>query len=112
MTPDKAGQMREEERGLERLWEAYRMATPAPEPSANFMPELWAKIEATRSVSWVEPLRLLVTRLAPLLALLIVALGLYWWNPRSVTADPSYVEVLAAELIEEQRPALFIGGEI
>ena len=103
--------MREEERRLERLWEAYRMATPAPDPSANFMPELWAKIEAARPVSWVVPLRLLVTRLAPLLALLIVAMGLYLWNPRLTTADPSYVEVLAADLIEEQQPALYIGGE-
>ncbi len=106
--------MREVER-LERLWEAYRMATPAPEPSANFMPELWAKIEASRpALSWVGPLRRLVARLAPLMAALIVMMSLFWWNPRSTTADvghTTYVEVLAADLLEEQQPALWIGGE-
>src|SRR5512141_574756 len=37
---------------LEELFAAYREACPAPEPSANFMPELWQKIEARRSVSY------------------------------------------------------------
>ena len=100
MTPDKAGHMREDEERLERLWEAYRMATPAPEPSVNFMPELWAKIDASRPVSWVDPLRWLVTRLAPILALLIVVMGLYW-RTADVTTPASYVEVLAADLIAE-----------
>ena len=104
MTPDEAGYMREEERKLERLWEAYRMATPPPEPSANFMPELWAKLEATRPVSWVEPLRLLVTRLAPILAVLILAMGLYWRT--ADTVHTGYVEVLAADLIEEQEDTI------
>ena len=36
---------------LDELFAAYREACPAPEPSANFMPELWQKIEARRSVS-------------------------------------------------------------
>jgi len=105
--------MRDGEERLERLWEAYRAATPAPEPSANFMPELWARIEASRRWSWVEPLRFLVMRLAPVLAVLIV-MGLYWWDPRALTADPtntSYVEVLAADLLEEQQSALGVGGE-
>jgi hypothetical protein len=99
MTPEEAGIMREEDKRLERLWEAYRRATPAPEPSVNFMPELWAKIESARAVSWVDPLRWLVARLAPILAALIVAMGLYW---RTADVTPaSYVEVLAADLIQE-----------
>src|SRR5512147_378290 len=39
------------ERELDDLLAAYREACPAPEPSANFMPQLWQKIEARRSVS-------------------------------------------------------------
>lgn len=33
---------------LDALFHAYRDACPIPETSANFMPELWARIEATR----------------------------------------------------------------
>ena len=113
MTPDEAGSMREEDK-LERLWEAYRMATPAPEPSVNFMPELWAKIEASRpAMSWVGPLRHLVARLAPLMVVLIMMMGLYVWNPRTTTdvAHGGYVEILAADLLEDQQPALWMGED-
>jgi hypothetical protein len=34
---------------LDRLLSAYRAATPDPEPSADFMPGLWRKIEARNS---------------------------------------------------------------
>jgi hypothetical protein len=35
-----------DEARLDRLFRAYRDACPDPEPGANFMPELWARIEA------------------------------------------------------------------
>jgi hypothetical protein len=41
---------REAESQLDSLFVAYRDACQDPEPSVNFMPELWAKIEA-REVS-------------------------------------------------------------
>lgn len=34
---------------LNSLFHAYREAIPDPEASANFMPELWSRIEAKRS---------------------------------------------------------------
>jgi len=40
------------ERELDTLFAAYRLACPEPEPSPNFMPELWRKIEERRSVSY------------------------------------------------------------
>jgi hypothetical protein len=40
------------ERELDELFVAYRLACPEPEASPNFMPELWRKIEAGRSVSY------------------------------------------------------------
>ena len=103
--------MREEENGsteLERLWEAYRWATPEPEASANFQPELWARIETERPVSWVGPLEWLAARLVPLAAALTLAMGVLVWGGNGTFA--SYVDVLAADLLEEQRPALFLGG--
>jgi hypothetical protein len=42
--------MNETELRLDRLFRAYREACPNPEASANFMPGLWARIEA-RQVS-------------------------------------------------------------
>jgi len=37
-------------RELDDLLARYRSAVPDPDPSANFMPELWRKIEARRSL--------------------------------------------------------------
>ena len=36
----------DENRNLDHLFEQYRTAVPDPEATANFMPELWRKIEA------------------------------------------------------------------
>lgn len=36
----------DKDRELDHLFEQYRLAVPDPEASANFMPELWRKIEA------------------------------------------------------------------
>ncbi|MBI3667330.1 MAG: hypothetical protein HY236_14075 [Acidobacteria bacterium] len=99
---------------LELLWEAYRRVTPEPEPGPNFMPELWARIDASRSVSWVGPLKQLVARLLPVTAALILAMGAYIWIPqfrsagRSATPDAPYVDVLAAEMMEDQQPAVWL----
>ncbi len=44
----------EEELGrtLDTLLAAYRLATPDPDPSIDFMPRLWNAIEARRSASY------------------------------------------------------------
>ncbi|HNY40936.1 MAG TPA: hypothetical protein PKJ41_11090 [Bryobacteraceae bacterium] len=43
---------RELEQELDGLLAAYRGACEAPEASANFMPQLWARIDARQSSSW------------------------------------------------------------
>ncbi len=105
--------MREEERseGLERFWAAYRQATPEPEASPNFMPELWARIEAERSVGWIAPFEWLAARLVPVAAALTLAMGVLVWNSNGSSlhfgnsTSVSYVDVLASDLLEEQRPS-------
>jgi hypothetical protein len=98
---------------LDRLWEAYRQATPAPEPSANFMPHLWARIDAARPGSWTVPLARLAARLVPLAAAATLAMGAYIWSPRPMSnatlATSGYVDMLAADLLDDQRPTLFLG---
>jgi len=37
---------------LQSLMSAYRQSLPDPEPSANFMPALWTKIESRRSLTY------------------------------------------------------------
>jgi hypothetical protein len=94
---------------LHRVWAAYRRALPDPEPSPNFMPELWAKIEAARPVSWTVPLTRLAARLLPLAAAATLAMGIYSWVPRSRFSGSSasgYVDMLAADLVDELEETL------
>jgi hypothetical protein len=44
---------RELERELDSLLAAYRDACQAPDASADFMPQLWARIDARQSSFWV-----------------------------------------------------------
>ncbi len=49
------GETRNLDQELDRLLAAYREACEAPEPSAEFMPRLWARIEASEQ-GWTERL--------------------------------------------------------
>ena len=82
---------------LDSLWQAYRAACPNGEPSANFMPELWRRIEdRQRSVFFLGRwARALVTAAA----VLSLGMAAYLYIPQgrsSVFSVESYVEALAA----------------
>jgi hypothetical protein len=80
---------------LDALFQAYRDACVAPETSANFMPNLWARIESRQSFT------LSFERMAKALATAAVALslmlGAYMAIPHSRPAvyNQTYVDVLA-----------------
>ncbi|MFN7993647.1 MAG: hypothetical protein U0Q18_08610 [Bryobacteraceae bacterium] len=81
---------------LDALLRAYRDACPDPEPSANFMPEIWRRIEERqRSVfflgRWAKAL-------ATAAALTSLAMAAYLFIPShsSFLSVESYVEALAA----------------
>ncbi|HYM11297.1 MAG TPA: hypothetical protein VEU62_11220 [Bryobacterales bacterium] len=102
---------------LNRLWEAYRLATPEPEAAVNFMPQLWGRIDAARPVSWAMPLARLAARLLPLAAAATLAMGAYVWSPRfntssttAISVPGGYVDVLAGDMIDQQRHALYMAG--
>ncbi len=86
---------REREARLDRLFRAYREACPDPEPSVNFMPLLWERIEKTQSTTrgFRRVAQAFVTAAAAL-SLLMALLAVY---PRqqSPTTTSTYVEVLA-----------------
>jgi len=93
------------EEKLEWLWKAYRAACPTPEPTANFMPGLWSKIEARRGPTWLGPLRFWATRVAALAglaaALLVGAVGM-WHQPSSVEVlEVGYVDSLAQDAADD-----------
>src|SRR5215472_11430318 len=83
---------------LDALFEAYRGACPDPEPSANFMPELWRKIEACQGVSDLAGRlpRNLVTAALALSTLLGIAVSLSGSRVGQLPNE-TYVEVLAEE---------------
>lgn len=83
---------------LDSLFQAYRRACPTPDASANFMPELWQKIDARQKFTF--SLRRMANAFAAAAVALTLALGVYMSIPRTQTTAPlSYIEVLA-----ESRP--------
>lgn len=83
---------------LDALFAEYRAASPDPEPSANFMPGMWRRIEARRiqTVSVFRHWAQICIMASVALTLLIgaVLIPKFQNDPASST---SYVEALAAE---------------
>jgi len=88
---------RGDEAELDALFRAYRNACPDPDVSANFMPDLWRRIEERqRSVFFMGRwARALVTAAA----VLSLGMAAYLYIPHgrtSIFSMESYVEALAA----------------
>jgi hypothetical protein len=83
------------ERELDRLFAAYREACEPPEPGPDFMPRLWERIEARRSVSYsfARLSRALITAAAAICLLLVVLQTAT--RPQPIIYTQSYVEALA-----------------
>src|SRR5579864_125169 len=83
---------------LDALLQAYRRACPTPEPSANFMPNLWQRIESRQKVTF--SFRRMANAFVTAAVATSIALGVYMAIPRTPSSAPmSYIEVLA-----ESRP--------
>jgi hypothetical protein len=88
---------------LDDLLRAYRDACPEPEPSVNFMPELWARIEA-REVStnlFGRMAKALVT--AALAATAILGLMVSAYN-RETQFNGTFVEALRVDRASSLEP--------
>jgi hypothetical protein len=82
---------------LNALFQAYRAACPDREPSANFMPEIWRRIEERqRSLFFLGRwARALVTAAA----VLSLGMAVYLYSPqghKTIFSVESYVEAVAA----------------
>jgi hypothetical protein len=80
---------------LDALFRAYGSACPVPDPSANFMPGLWTRIEARRSYTF--SFQRMATAFVTAALAMSIGLGLYMSIQRanSPTDSPSYIEALA-----------------
>ncbi len=81
---------------LDALFGAYRAACGNPEPSANFMPNLWARIESRQSLTF--SFRRMANAFAAATVALSIVLGIYMAVPAKPTQpviSASYVEALA-----------------
>jgi len=83
-----------DEQRLDALFRAYRDACPDPEASANFMPNLWQRIDARQS--YMFSLRRMANAFVTAALALSLGLGVYMSIPRSTTySSESYIEALA-----------------
>lgn len=82
---------------LNDLFHAYRVACPDPEPSVNFMPVLWAKIEAREasSTAFSRFAKGLVT--AALGASVLIGLLTASSSQPVAVPEGTYVQALAAD---------------
>src|ERR1039458_1102544 len=83
-----------DEERLDALFRAYRHACGAPESSANFMPDLWARIESRQTFTF--SFRRMANAFVTAAVALSIALGAYMSIPRSSAQFPqTYIEALA-----------------
>jgi len=82
---------RDEER-LDAIFEAYRRACPTPDASANFMPNLWSRIEARQRTTF--SFRRMAQAFVTAAVALSIALGVYMAMPHPNLSSYSYVEAL------------------
>ena len=82
---------------LDQLFQAYRAACPEIEPGANFMPELWKRIESKHTFWFVfqNLARTTVTACAALCLLLVFLNFVPPFEHRAVQAN--YTDTLMAE---------------
>jgi hypothetical protein len=79
---------------LDALFRAYADACPSPEPSVNFMPHLWQRINSRQVFTF--SFRRMASAFVTAAVALSVALGVYMSVPRSNPNTPqSYIEALA-----------------
>jgi hypothetical protein len=88
-----------DEERLDALFRAYRDACPVPDPSANFMPNIWARIEARQNVTF--SLRRMASAFVTAALALSIAMSVYLALPRS---NPNYYSQTYIEALAEANP--------
>lgn len=87
------------EQKLNELFAAYRQACPESDASANFMPKLWAQIDARRKSDagiwrWVNAF-------ASVAAVVVMVLGILVYQHPNPLQQRAYIEKLTDEISED-----------
>lgn len=90
-----------DDRDLDELWERYRAACPDVEPRADFMPQLWEKIEG-RHGFWFAFQNLARAAMTAATALCLLFLFLNFIAAPENHLAPSYADALAADHTAEK----------
>jgi hypothetical protein len=96
------------EEALDALFTQYRAACPDPEPSPDFSPRLWQKIEARQN--WRVSLKRLSQALVTAAAALCLLMALFLYIPRHRTSayyNATYLDVLASNDQKTEAEAYF-----
>lgn len=106
----------EQEGRLDRLFAAYRAALSDIEPTPQFLPGIWQRIDAAKPSSWIFPMRLFAVRLvaASALAAAILTGSAMFTTQRALDAEDlgtSYVDVLTIASMDEDESALWLQAE-
>lgn len=102
--PMEEGSSDEREARLDEVFRAYRAACPDPDPSANFMPNIWSRIEAREvSTNWFGSVaKALVT--AALAASLILGMMISSSNKSNAFFNATFVDALRADHVSSLEP--------
>jgi hypothetical protein len=90
--------MQQGDKKLDAMFAEYRMACPDPEPSADFMPGMWKRIEARRNQTvsvfrhWAQACVLATVALTLLIGIVLIPK----FQENAASGD-SYLEALYAE---------------
>lgn len=106
MSPDQEGL-------LDRLFAAYRAALSDFEPTPQFLPGIWQKIDAAKPISWIVPLRQFAVRLvaaSALAAAILTGSAMLTVPHRVADAEElgaTYVDVLTVASMDEDEGVLW-----
>ncbi len=106
----------EQEGRLARLFAAYRDALGDPEPSPQFLPAIWQRIDAANPISWIFPLQQFAVRLVAASALgaaILTGSAMLTAHrvPDAEDLGASYVDVLTVASIDEDESVLWLQAE-
>lgn len=91
--------MANQDQQLDELFGQYRAACPDVEPGANFMPGVWARIDARRKSE--QGILRWANSFAMAAALLVMVLGVLMYRNPNPLPQRAYIEKLTDEISED-----------